>query len=286
MLLHRRHSTCVSVAVYVARASPDESVRKKFLHPDPSTHVQESERVPKNPTSRTVRCFSGFLELSDDIMVTQSMTRHNKKTCPECQAHATDFKTSLKLAWKMLRGDDEGYQWQRPTAALQNPGRIKARFDRRLTERDEHVRLRLGPLLADLESGRFVEFPRTPDTGPRWSFLCTLFDCLDRAYCAPPRIHVNTPWGHLLIAIGPNGTVARHKDPNKSTWFSFRMRDSLRCETVVLLGKERGGETVFSRYSEFYHCSRRKGHKGKHHHPWNGTPLDRPAISSFPSVDK
>lgn len=210
------------------------------------------------------------------------MSKHNKKTCTDCQQHATPWKTSVKLAWKMLRGDD--HDWM-PVSSTQPPPaasirRIKKMVDKRITERDQRLREELGWRLGVLEAGYFVDMPRKKQDFPRWSFLCSLFDPIDRAYCAPPRIYIWTPWAHITIALGPHGTL------NDGDWIVYHRRDSRRCETLTTLMKERD-DTVFARYTTYNWCPLLKGHKGPHVHARTREPLERPAVILPPlPVDK
>lgn len=206
------------------------------------------------------------------------MTKHNRKTCPDCIAHATDWKTSLKLAWKMLRGDDDwlvSAQTVPPSRLSQQ--RVRRIVKNRLDAREDTLRQELGWKLSAIEAGYIVHHPRTPHQFPRWSFLCTVFDPIDRAYGAPPRFHVWTPLGHITLAIGKHGKI-------DDKWFEFRLRDEYRCDAVTLLLKE-DKNTVFARYLAYAWCPLRKGHKGLHAHPWTRTRLERPAISLRPTVD-
>lgn len=193
-----------------------------------------------------------------------------KNPTTRCKHEMTDidieamYKTSrweaVKLAIGMLTGSNSLMKiWEHATPVqVTGPSRIS---------RDEYWRGVLGDALPAIEQGYLTPTQRDREQRdhrafPRWSFCCTLFDAVDRGEGAPPRIHINTPWRHVTIALGPHGRLAQNLDPRNTEtklngYLVLRRYDQQVCHNVVALERTIDGDIMGYRV-----CTLNRGHTG------------------------
>lgn len=166
--------------------------------------------------------------------------------------YQTPLPETLRRMWSMLRGRRFDVIWN-----TSSPFKLH----RDPQKRDEYWRGKIGASLALLEEGIPVQSQHDLERAGqphslRWSFICTLFDAADREFGAPPRIHINTPWGHIAIAIGPHGKLQKPHGSRKSGWVRFYPQNYRLCRKIVGVDLDSDGKYIFG----IYPCTLKAGH--------------------------